>query len=163
MNKRSLIKYSLAISASSFIPGKIIHADESIQNTMKKQNMTLDSIPITPNERKERIKKAQNLMQQHNIEALIIEAGSSLIYFTGVKWRRSERFTGVVIPKEGELSFVTPYFEEPSIRESMGIDTDAAQLVRGLIAAEGPLWLGLVAATASGELSPRSADLAMRR
>ena len=52
MNKRSLIKYSLAISASSFIPGKIIHADESIQNTMKKQNMTLDSIPITPNERK---------------------------------------------------------------------------------------------------------------
>ena len=124
MNKRSLIKYSLAITASSFIPRKIIHADESIQNTMKKQNMTLDSIPITPNERKERIKKAQNLMQQHNIEALIIEAGSSLIYFTGVKWRRSERFTGVVIPKEGELSFVTPYFEEPSIRESMEIDTE---------------------------------------
>ena len=122
MNKRSLIKYSLAITASSFIPRKIIHADESIQNTMKKQNMTLDSIPITPNERKERIKKAQNLMQQHNIEALVIEAGSSLIYFTGVKWRRSERFTGVVIPKEGELSFVTPYFEEPSIRESMGND-----------------------------------------
>ena len=75
MNKRSLIKYSLAITASSFIPRKIIHADESIQNTMKKQNMTLDSIPITPNERKERIKKAQNLMQQHNIEALVIEAG----------------------------------------------------------------------------------------
>lgn len=124
MNKRSLIKYSLAITASSFIPRKIIRADESIQNTMKKQNMTLDSIPITPNERKERIKKAQNLMQQHNIEALVIEAGSSLIYFTGVKWRRSERFTGVVIPKEGELSFVTPYFEEPSIRESMGIDTE---------------------------------------
>mgnify|MGYP001202272798 FL=1 len=124
MNKRSLIKYSLAITASSFIPRKIIHADESIQNTMKKQNMTLDSIPITPNERKERIKKAQNLMQQHNIEALVIEAGSSLIYFTGVKWRRSERFTGVVIPKEGELSFVTPYFEEPSIRESMEIDTE---------------------------------------
>ena len=49
MNKRSLIKYSLAITASSFIPRKIIHADESIQNTMKKQNMTLDSIPITPN------------------------------------------------------------------------------------------------------------------
>lgn len=124
MNKRSLIKYSLAITASSFIPRKIIHADESIQNTMKKQNMTLDSIPITPNERKEIIKKAQNLMQQHNIEALVIEAGSSLIYFTGVKWRRSERFTGVVIPKEGELSFVTPYFEEPSIRESMEIDTE---------------------------------------
>ena len=40
---------------------------------------------------------------------------------------------------------------------------DAAELVRGLIAAKGPLWLGLVAATASGELSRRSADLAMRR
>ena len=40
---------------------------------------------------------------------------------------------------------------------------DADELVRALIAAEGPLWLGLVAATASGELSPRSADLAMRR
>ena len=40
---------------------------------------------------------------------------------------------------------------------------DAAELVRGLIAAEDPLWLRLVAATASGELSRRSADLAMRR
>jgi len=46
MNKRSLIKYSLAITASSFIPRKIIHADESIQNTMKKQNLITQKILI---------------------------------------------------------------------------------------------------------------------
>jgi hypothetical protein len=63
-----------------------------------------------------------------------------------------------------------PEPEEPAPRQrrpsarAAGVNLgDAAELVRGLIAAEGPLWLGLVATTASGELSPRSADLAMRR
>jgi len=63
-------------------------------------------------------------MKKNNIDALLMEAGSALIYFTGVKWRRSERFTGVVIPREGDLVFVTPYFEEPTIRESMAFDAE---------------------------------------
>ena len=53
-----------------------------------------------------------------------IEAGSALVYFTGVRWWRSERFTGAVIPAEGEFAIITPYFEEPSVRESMAFGDD---------------------------------------
>jgi Xaa-Pro dipeptidase len=63
-------------------------------------------------------------MRAVGIDALVIEAGSALVYFTGVRWWRSERFTGAVIPAEGEFAIITPYFEEPSIRESLAFGDD---------------------------------------
>jgi Xaa-Pro dipeptidase len=43
-----------------------------------------------------------------------------LAYFTGVQWWRSERLTAAVLPREGDIGIVTPHFEEPSVRESLG-------------------------------------------
>lgn len=80
--------------------------------------------PISAEERIGRVKKAQRLMQENGIGALVIEPGSSMIYFTGIFWWRSERLTAVVIPAEGEIGVVTPYFEEPSVRESMAFGDD---------------------------------------
>ena len=80
--------------------------------------------PISVAERKSRIAKAQKLMQVAGVDALVLEAGSALVYFTGIRWWRSERFTGAIIPAEGEVAVVTPYFEEPSIRESLAIGDD---------------------------------------
>jgi Xaa-Pro dipeptidase len=77
--------------------------------------------PITTAERLQRIAKAQQLLRAAGLKALLVEAGSSLVYFTGVQWRRSERLTAAVIPAEGEPLIVTPEFEEPSIRESLNI------------------------------------------
>jgi Xaa-Pro dipeptidase len=57
--------------------------------------------PITRAERLARIAKAQQLLQAERLQALLIEAGSSLVYFTGVRWSRSERLTAAVIPAEG--------------------------------------------------------------
>ena len=48
--------------------------------------------------------------------AVLIEPGSSLIYFTGVRWSRIERLTATVLPVEGKPLVVTPFFEEPSVR-----------------------------------------------
>ena len=42
-------------------------------------------------------------------------------YFTGVLWRRSERTTAAVIPANGEVVIITPHFEEPSVRETLGV------------------------------------------
>ena len=106
------------------------------------QNIASDAQPIGPDERKARIARAQALMHAHNIGAVLIEPGSSLIYFTGVRWSRSERLTCVVIPVEGEPCIVTPFFEEPSVRESLGIpaevrvwqeDEDPLKLVAGFL------------------------------
>jgi Xaa-Pro dipeptidase len=77
--------------------------------------------PIGREERLARIAKAQRLMRAQGISALLIEPGSSLDYFTGVQWWRSERLTAAVIPAEGEIAVFTPFFEEPSIRESLAV------------------------------------------
>lgn len=87
-------------------------------------DMTGDAVPITLEERRGRIAKAQRLMQEQGIAGLLIEAGSAMVYFTGIKWWRSERLTGVVIPAEGDIAVITPYFEEPSIRERLELGED---------------------------------------
>jgi Xaa-Pro dipeptidase len=80
--------------------------------------------PITRAERMQRIAKAQQLMRAAGLKALLVESGSSLVYFTGVQWRRSERLTAALIPAEGETVIVTPEFEEPSIREMLMVPAD---------------------------------------
>jgi Xaa-Pro dipeptidase len=77
--------------------------------------------PISKAERMQRIAKAQRLMRAAGLKALLVEAGSSLVYFTGIQWRRSERLTAALIPAEGEPVIITPEFEEPSIRESLEV------------------------------------------
>lgn len=83
-----------------------------------------DVVPISVEERLKRIEKAQLLMAENNIDAILLEPGSAMLYFTGVSWWRSERLTTVVIPREGDIGIVTPFFEEPSVRESMTFGDD---------------------------------------
>lgn len=85
------------------------------------QSLTGTVQPIAAAERLARIAKAQRLMAEARMGALLIEPGASMTYFTGVQWRRSERLTAAVIPARGEAFVVTPFFEEPSVRESLGV------------------------------------------
>ncbi|MBY0520912.1 MAG: Xaa-Pro peptidase family protein [Sphingomonas sp.] len=87
-------------------------------------DMTADAKPISAAERASRIERAQALMQQQRIGAIFIEPGSSLDYFTGVQWRRSERLTAAIIPATGRPIIVTPFFEEPSVRETLAVKAD---------------------------------------
>ena len=78
----------------------------------KLQSMTDGARAISVEERRGRIAKAQALMAQRKIAALLVEPGASLDYFTGVRWHRSERTTLAIIPASGEVLIVTPAFEE---------------------------------------------------
>lgn len=77
--------------------------------------------PVARAEHLARVAKAQRLMRQAGMSALLIEPGASLTYFTGVRWGRSERLTAAIIPARGDAFVVTPFFEEPSVRESLSI------------------------------------------
>src|SRR5579871_5072859 len=57
----------------------------------KLKSMTDDIVPITVQEREGRIEKAQRLMTENKIEALVLDSGTSLKYFTGITWWPSER------------------------------------------------------------------------
>ena len=87
-------------------------------------DITTGAVPIGPEERRARIARAQSLMKANGIGSVMVEAGSSLTYFTGIRWWRSERLTAAIIPVEGEVMVVTPFFEAPSVRESLGITAD---------------------------------------
>ena len=80
--------------------------------------------PISPAERLRRIAGARRLMQQNNIGAVVVESGSSLDYLTGVEWNRSERLTAAVIPVQGDPIIVTPFFERPSVAETLAIPAE---------------------------------------
>ncbi|WP_394653164.1 M24 family metallopeptidase [uncultured Sphingomonas sp.] len=88
------------------------------------RDVTTVAVPIGAVERAARVARAQALMKASGIGAVLIEPGSSLIYFTGVRWGRSERLTAAVLPVEGDALVVTPFFEEPSVRESLGIPAE---------------------------------------
>lgn len=87
-------------------------------------NLAANAVPIGAVERMARIAKATQLLRANDMDALLIEPGSSLVYFTGVQWWRSERLTAAVLTREGELALVTPFFEEPSVRESLTVEAE---------------------------------------
>ena len=75
-------------AASPLLAGGVAFARDS---TPPLRSLTGDAKPISVEERHARIAKAQSLMAQRKVTALLVESGSSLEYFTGVRWRRSER------------------------------------------------------------------------
>ena len=85
------------------------------------KSMTNDIVPISVQERESRIEKAQRLMTEHKIEGLLLDAGTSMKYFTGISWWPSERTMVAIIPAKGEVKYVSPAFEADRLRQLIRI------------------------------------------
>ena len=92
----------------------------------KLTDMTTDITPILLGEYQQRITKAQQLMRAQNISALYINAGTNLTYFTGTAWYASERLVGAILPAEGELVYIAPWFEVSTLSGFMQIEAEVA-------------------------------------
>jgi Xaa-Pro dipeptidase len=123
LSKREFLKLSGA-AAGAGILAAACGKETPKGATSVPDSVTDDAVPISVEERLSRIAKAQALMAAHDIAAIVVEPGSALLYFSGIRWRRSERLTALIIPREGEIAVVTPFFEEPSVRESMTFGDD---------------------------------------
>ena len=77
--------------------------------------------PITSDERRARVDQARRLMARNKIDALILSGGTSLVYFTNIRWGGGERLFACVIPAKGEPFFVCPAFEEDRAREQIAL------------------------------------------
>ena len=77
--------------------------------------------PITSDERRARIEKARRLMSSEKIDALILSGGTSLVYFTNIRWGGGERLFACVVPVKGDPFFVCPAFEEDRAREQIAL------------------------------------------
>jgi Xaa-Pro dipeptidase len=117
-SRRDFLQNSLALSVLAALPMAAVNAAADLQS------LTTAARPISKQERQARLAKVQGLMSEQKIRALLIEPGSSLEYFTGIQWHRSERTTLAVIPASGSVMVVTPAFEEPSVRETLDVGGD---------------------------------------
>jgi Xaa-Pro dipeptidase len=72
-------------------------------------------------ERAGRRERGRALMRDAGFSALILEAGTSLYYFTGLRWRPSERPLLCVLPARGEPVWIGPAFEEGTLRQSAAV------------------------------------------
>ncbi|MGB9433659.1 MAG: aminopeptidase P family N-terminal domain-containing protein, partial [Candidatus Acidiferrum sp.] len=75
--------------------------------------------PITPDEFHSRLLHAQELMSTLDpiFDAILLGPGTSLYYFTGIRWGLSERLLALVIPRSGKPLLISPAFEEARMRE----------------------------------------------
>ncbi len=119
-SRRDLL--SLAIAAPLLSTSAILRAAEPDLSALS--DITGTTRPIDATERAARLARAQSLMKAAGIGAVLIEPGSSMIYFTGVRWHTSERLTLAILPVEGEPCIVTPFFEEPSVRETLAVPAE---------------------------------------
>jgi Xaa-Pro dipeptidase len=133
INRRRFLKQSATagLAAGAAACGRGNAADVEAQDTgpippsiRALKPMTDGIVPITPGERRARIEKARRLMAGNRIDAIMVEGGTSLFYFTGVRWGQSERPFVAVIPANGEFAWVCPGFEEARARELITFGTD---------------------------------------
>jgi Xaa-Pro aminopeptidase len=123
MERRDFLKQSAALAGAAALAPHIAIAQGTDPITSLKP-ITPPVPDISDEERRARIEKARKLMHANGIAAMFLEGGSSLFYYTGVRWGNSERTFGVVIPASGELAWVTPGFEEQRARELIKFSND---------------------------------------
>jgi len=123
-NRRKFLSTALLTAGTLGLGGKVL-ANESVNkygiNLPKSIEDLLPMkegvVPITVDERKQRIAKAQSIMEKEKIDAIFLEGTVSCFYFTGMRWGQSERTFGVVIPAKGPIAYVCPKFEEDRAME----------------------------------------------
>lgn len=120
-SRRDFIALSAAGVAGVAISGRDIEA-QGAAGDMPPAIKALKSMqslakPITVAERRGRIEKAKGLMRANGLDALMLTGGTSMEYFTGIRWGLSERLLAAVIPVKGSAFLVTPKFEEERAME----------------------------------------------
>jgi Xaa-Pro dipeptidase len=123
-NRRKFISIAALSSSALAFTGNLFGRDNKMEayqslpsmiNSLKP--MTDGVVPITVDERKQRIAKAQELMAKAQIDGIFMEGTTSMYYFTGMRWGQSERTFGLVIPAKGAVAYICPKFEEDRARE----------------------------------------------
>jgi Xaa-Pro dipeptidase len=157
LNRRSF----LALAATA-VPALSLHSQTTDCGGLPPAITALKSrkseaVPISTDERAQRIAKARELMNANHLDAVFMIGGTSMVYFTGVKWWNSERLGVVVLPAKGDAFWVCPSFEEGRLREQVGKTMPGGNSVKVLtwqehedpykLVAQGLRDLGIVSGT----------------
>ena len=132
-DRRDFLRLSAGVAGATLLGSSLSYAHtEALDPQQGSQpdairrlrRMTDNVVPISMEERNGRIEKAQKLMREQRIDAIYVEPGSSMFYYTGMRWGTSERMFAMVIPARGEIAWVCPKFEEERARELINMGKD---------------------------------------
>jgi Xaa-Pro dipeptidase len=122
ISRRNFLLSTAAASAVTLCAPSGSSADTQIPASFSSLQPLGDRVhPITTDEFHGRLLRAQELMGQLNpkFDALFIGPGTSVYYFTGIRWHLSERLLALIVPRAGQPILVSPGFEESRVRESL--------------------------------------------
>jgi Xaa-Pro dipeptidase len=95
-------------------------ADDDIPDAIRALRPMTDGVsPITAEEHRARLARAQKLLAEAGLDAMVVGPGSSLAYFTGATWGLSERFLGIVVGRSGDPVWIAPAFEKDRALEQV--------------------------------------------
>ena len=104
------------------------NADASLPPSLAKlKSRKSEAAPITREERQERQQHARQLMSESALDAIVLMEGTSLRYFSGIRWWGGERTFALVLPAKGAAFYVCPAFEEGRAREQIANAPDGNQ------------------------------------
>jgi Xaa-Pro dipeptidase len=115
LHRRSFL--GLAALGGGFLSARTREEYDIPSSIERLQPLPKPVVPITTEERRQRIAAAQELMAKQRIDAVFMEGTASCFYFTGMRWGQSERTFGLLIPARGAIAYVCPKFEEDRARE----------------------------------------------
>src|SRR5262245_36511680 len=126
LNRRSFFSVAASLAGAPLLSLQRRGGASSQPSTLPPSIAALTSMrnqarPITNEERRLRIEKARQLMVAEKIDALVLSGGTSLVYFTNIRWGGGERLFASVIPAKGQPFFVCPAFEEDRAREQIAL------------------------------------------
>ena len=117
----SSVTAGMAVASSSLVSTVSAQdADASLPPSLAKlTSRKSEATPISLEERHQRQERARQLMSENALDAILLMEGTSLRYFTGIRWWGGERTFALVLPAKGEAFYVCPAFEEGRAREQI--------------------------------------------
>ena len=130
--RRFLQNAGIAATVAAAQPAALLGQDGAAEKNDKNlpapiaklKSRKAEAMPITAEERQQRLERARQLMAENKLDAIMLIGGTSLVYFTGIRWWLSERLFAMIVPAKGNPFYVCPAFEEDRAREQIASAPD---------------------------------------
>jgi Xaa-Pro dipeptidase len=132
-SRRAFLQTGATVVTAALAPNSFANVDaDTTPSRLPTSIANLKSVkdearPITLEERSGRQEKARALMEANNLDAILLMEGTSLTYFTGIRWWGGERMFAMLLPAKGAAFYVCPAFEEGRAREQIANAPEGAQ------------------------------------
>ncbi len=70
----------------------------------------------------ERRQRARELMSDEGLAAIFMEPATDFTYLSGASFGRSERLLAMIVPQQGETTFIAPSFEVERVERTIGAE-----------------------------------------